>query len=85
MNTGCACGCKKTTSELRREYPLSLTIKLANPYNLPVGKDFPYARRATLECEVPPCEYEVLSTWPEFFHGSHYWLRGSEVEVQVQG
>ncbi len=62
--------------DVRNKYPLSVRIVAVNPYNLPIGKEFPWARRK--EGDGSPFPFEVFS-----YAGSYriYQLKESEVVV----
>ncbi len=63
----------------RADWPLRVRIKLANPYGLPVGKEFPLARRK--DGDASPFTIEVKHMWPSVHSLRYYSLTEAEVEV----
>ena len=66
--------------ELDRQYPYRATIIKDNPYHLPVGKKFPWAKRK--EGDASPFMVLVRSTWPSTFGGRDYQLHEDEVLLE---
>jgi len=65
---------------LRGMYPFRVRILKENPYDLPVGKVFPFARRR--DGEASPFPIVVRGNCPEFFNDREYQMREDEVEMR---
>lgn len=71
--------CGITIEMLRRRYPWSARVRKENPYSLPIGKTFPFARRK--EGDASPYPIILQGTWPAYFHGRIYQMFEDEVEL----
>ena len=66
--------------EYRDDWPLRIRVIKDNPYGLPVGKEFPFARRK--EGDASPFSIEVKHMWPSIHDLRYYSLSEDEIEVQ---
>ena len=80
LSKACAC-CGTTWQDLRAQYPFRAVIKTENPWGLPRGKDFPFARRK--EGDGSPFPVVIRGMWPETFHGQEYQMREDEVTLDL--
>lgn len=74
---------REIEATFRPLYPLRIRIARGNPYGLPVGKEFPFARRK--EEVGSPFPIEVISMWPSINALPPYQLREEEVEILSGG
>ena len=70
---------RKLESAYRASWPLRVRIMQANPHGLPVGKEFPFARRK--EGDASPFLIEIKVMWPSVHDQRFYQMREDEVEV----
>ena len=68
--------CDMTTETMRQAWPYQVRVVATNPYGVPVGKIFPWARVFT-----PGETVEVSTGWPALFHGSTWVFETSQVEL----
>ncbi len=65
--------------EYRREWPLRARVLCPNPHGLPVGKEFPFARRKS--GDGSPFSIEIKAMWPSVHDQRYYQMSEQEVEI----